>query len=336
MDTSFKDILHIYTKDAEAVSINHIHYAGGNLDRTENLRKDDAWVVGQFANPYARIIPVWKDKNLVEGRADGNTPAIPIFYERRRADDLVGASEESVFLGMDGDIPVFAVDLSPVNEQKVTEMVPGVFLDLRLTGQYMAAPDASVLAYARGIMHWHTSHKFCGRCGHLAENRNGGHMRLCMNPDCGRETYPRTDPAVIMLVEHYPHGGGSPMCLMASHRRLPPRVYSTLAGFVEPGESLEEAVAREVMEEVGVEVTDVRYEASQPWPFPASIMLGFYATAQTTEIRVDEEELETARWFTADEILEAGAWEDESAAVRLPRRDSIARFLINTWRSRHG
>ncbi|SVD28624.1 uncharacterized protein METZ01_LOCUS381478, partial [marine metagenome] len=211
------------------MSINHMHYAGGNLDRSGDLRKDNAWVVGQFGNPDARIILVWKDKNLVEGRADCNTPAIPIFYERRRTIDLIGSSKESVFLGMDGDIPVFAVDVSLVDEKKVSEMVPGIFLDLRLTGQYMAAPDASILAYARGILHWHSTNQYCGRCGHLTENRNGGHMRLCMNPDCGRETYPRTDPAVIMLVEHYPPGGGSPMCLMGSHKRLPPRVYSTLA-----------------------------------------------------------------------------------------------------------
>ena len=156
-------------------------------------------------------------------------------------------------------------------------------------------------------------------------------MRLCQNESCRRETYPRTDPAVIMLVEHQPDDGGSPVCLMGSHRRLPSKVFSTLAGFVEPGESLEEAVAREVREEVGIAVSDVKYHASQPWPFPASIMLGFYATATTTEITVDDVELASARWFNTDEIKSAGDWGDASALDQLPRKDSIARHIVNTW-----
>ena len=187
------------------------------------------------------------------------------------------------------------------------------------------------MAYARGILHWHQHHRYCGQCGHPTENQHGGHMRLCLNPDCGRETFPRTDPAVIMLVEHTPSNGEPPKCLLGRHSAWPPGSYSTLAGFVEPVESLEEAVAREVFEEAGIRVANVRYQASQPWPFPSSLMLGFRAQAETTAIKLDPDELADARWFTAEEIRSFGEWGDDSASLRLPRKDSIARFLVESW-----
>jgi NAD+ diphosphatase len=142
--------------------------------------------------------------------------------------------------------------------------------------------------------------------------------------------HPRTDPAVIMLVVR--GGGDRPhQCLLGNNTKMPNGVYSTLAGFVEPGESLEEAVAREVYEEAGVRVTDVTYTGSQPWPFPASIMLGFRATAVTTDIDIDPQELDDARWFTAEDLRTFGEWADDDADRRLPRKDSIARALIETW-----
>ena len=143
--------------------------------------------------------------------------------------------------------------------------------------------------------------------------------------------FPRTDPAVIMLVEYWPHCGRSPMCLLGNHYRLPTNVYSTLAGFVEPGESLEETVVREVYEEVGVRISSACYQASQPWPFPSSIMLGYRAHAESTEIVVDRKELKDARWFTVEEVRGFGEWGDESVPYSLPRKDSIARFLVDSW-----
>jgi NAD+ diphosphatase len=143
-------------------------------------------------------------------------------------------------------------------------------------------------------------------------------------------TFPRTDPAVIMLVEHWPKSG-SPMCLLARNARFPSRLMSTLAGFVDPSESLEETVIREVYEESGIEVANVVYQASQPWPFPSSIMLGFRALALTTEIRIDEIEIEEAGWFAAEELCSFGEWGDAGEGYCLPRKDSIARYLIESW-----
>jgi NAD+ diphosphatase len=150
------------------------------------------------------------------------------------------------------------------------------------------------------------------------------------------ESFPRTDPVVIMLVTSAPGEGRPERCLLGRHGRLPRGAYSLLAGFVEPGESLEEAVAREVAEETGVEVTDVRYQGSQPWPFPYSMMMGFRATARRDDIAVDTDELEDARWFTAAEVAGFGEWEDEAAEHRLPRRDSIARALLDAWLREQG
>ena len=159
----------------------------------------------------------------------------------------------------------------------------------------MRGPEAALLAYARGLMYWHRRHRFCGVCGAATDSRGGGHVRRCRNADEPHEHFPRTDPAVIMLVTHDDLEGRGPAALLGRQSRWPDGMYSTLAGFVEPGESLEEAVAREVREETGVAVADVRYQASQPWPFPSSLMLGFRARAVTTGIDVDQRELQDAR-----------------------------------------
>ena len=210
-------------------------------------------------------------------------------------------------------------------------MSEGEFVDLRRAGPLLATRDATLMAYARGILHWHQHHRYCGKCGHATESQHGGHMRLCTNPDCSRETFPRTDPAVIVLVEYRPANGGPPRCLLGRHQAWPPGAFSTIAGFVESVESLEKAVAREVFEETGVRVGNVIYQASQPWPFPASLMLGFRAQAERTTITIDPDALAEARWFTAEELRSFGEWGDEAAPLRLPRKDSIARFLVESW-----
>ena len=204
-------------------------------------------------------------------------------------------------------------------------------MDLRRVGPSMQADEAALAAYARSALRWHRYSRYCGHCGAVSESRNGGHLRICSNGNCGREIYPRTDPAVIMLVEERPLHNSPPRCLLANHHRSPPGSYSTLAGFVEPGESLEEAVAREVLEEVGVQLSSVAYQDSQPWPFPASIMLGFRAVAEHTQIVIDRRELADARWFTPNEIRKFGEWGDPDARLRLSPRDSIARYLIDSW-----
>ena len=179
--------------------------------------------------------------------------------------------------------------------------------------------DAAILAHARGLMHWRTHHRFCANCGAEAEPRSAGNTTLC--PACGTQHFPRTDPAVIMLVMR------GDRALLGHSPRFPiVNMYSTLAGFVEPGESLEEAVTREVFEETGIRVGRVHYHSSQPWPFPASIMLGFFAEALTETITLDPAELEDARWFTRDYVRNAAA-----NGFAVPRSDSIARRLIEDW-----
>ena len=191
------------------------------------------------------------------------------------------------------------------------------FQDLRQAAAIVEPEDGALLAYARAMMTWHQRHRFCGACGAPTESQQAGHLRRCTRAECAAEIFPRTDPAVIMLVRD------GDWCLLGRQARWPPGVYSALAGFVEPGESLEDAVGREVMEEAGVAIDGCEYHSSQPWPFPSSIMLGFWATARRGEVRVDGSELEEARWFHRDQVL--------AQEVRLPPKLSIARRLIDDW-----
>jgi NAD+ diphosphatase len=196
----------------------------------------------------------------------------------------------------------------------------GEWIDLRRVGPLMARSEGSVLAYARGLMWWHARHRFCGVCGSPTESIEAGHVRRCTNSDCSASHFPRTDPAVIMLV----HDGDR--ALLGRQKVWAPGMYSTLAGFLEPGESLEETVAREVYEEAGIRVGEVRYHSSQPWPFPASLMIGFHAVAVSRDIRLNQSELEDAAWFSRAELRDFA-----SQAKSLPRADSIARQLIEDW-----
>ena len=192
-----------------------------------------------------------------------------------------------MLLGLVEERAVFAVDVSAC-EMPLEELAAGAaleFTDLRRVGPLLPRQEGALLAYARGIAYWHERHRFCGVCGAPTRSEEGGHVRRCTDAACGTTHFPRTDPAVIMLV----HDGER--CLLGRKSEWPKGMHSTLAGFVEPGESLEEAVAREVFEETGIHVTDVIYHSSQPWPFPASLMLGFHAKALSTAITVDPEEL---------------------------------------------
>lgn len=229
-----------------------------------------------------------------------------------------------MFLGSWRDHAHFAVDLSPVDEPTalLAPIAPGpvIFADLREIGTFLPDAEAALIGYARALTFWHRRHRFCGACGTETVAEAGGHIRRCPNPSCGIEHYPRTDPAVIMLATC------GDWCVLARQPRFPDGMYSTLAGFVEPGESLEEAVAREVAEEVGLDVIDARYQHSQPWPFPASIMLGFRAEVAPGDLIPDPVELEDARWFHRDELRDR-----DRRPVYLPRRLSIARRLIEEW-----
>ena len=298
-------------------------YAANGLDRAGHRRRDAAWLAERLAHPETRFVPVWRSQSLVLGLASGAPEAVLLAREA-----LVALEGEPILLGLREERAFFALDLStreaPLEAIRAPREPPIEFADLRRVGPLLARPDGALLAYARGIVHWHGRHRFCGVCGSPTRSEEGGHVRRCTDDACNAQHFPRTDPAVIMLVTD------GDRALLGRQKIWPKGQHSTLAGFVEPGESLEEAVAREVKEETGIVVEDVAYHSSQPWPFPSSIMLGFTARAATTEIDLDPEELESARWFERAYILA----HPEDNEFRLPRRDSIARRLIEDWLKR--
>jgi NAD+ diphosphatase len=233
---------------------------------------------------------------------------------------LIEAASTVVLLGVEREVAHFLVDVSHLDEPTVTAL-GGHVVDLRAVGVLMPQREGAMLAYARGLAYWHERHRFCGVCGSPTEPKAAGHQRQCTNPDCLAVQFPRTDPAVIMRITH------GDKILMARQAVWAPGMHSVLAGFVEPGESLEDAVAREVFEEVGLHLTRIKYFGSQPWPFPSSLMLGFSAEATHADFTVDSKEIESARWMTRAELLDS----PEDSTFKLPRRDSISRRLIEDW-----
>jgi NAD+ diphosphatase len=292
-------------------------YAGGGLDRAAHLRNDSGWLAERLAAEGSRFVPVWRTRNLV--RMVARPEAIQLAPHDVEA--LVAASNDVAFLGLAGDVAHFAIDVSDLEDPLAELAVDGVFEDLRNVGPLLERDEGAMLAYARGLFSWHRRHRYCGVCGERTRSAQAGHTRVCTNDACAAQHFPRIDPAIIVLV----HRGE--YCLLGRQATWPKGMHSTLAGFVETGESLEDAVAREVKEESAIDVTDVRYHSSQPWPFPSSLMLGFHARALNDEISVYEEELEDVRWFSRAELRDS----PEDERFRLPRRDSIARRLIEDW-----
>jgi NAD+ diphosphatase len=294
-------------------------YAGLPLLRHSERRRDSEFLGERLARAQARLVPVWRARNLV---VPGERPAAAFLPSDRLA-ELAANGATTAFLGELDGVSYFAVDVSARPEEELPRIAgPGAaFVDLRTVGALMSREEGGLLAYARGLMHWHARHRFCGACGAPTAPESAGHVRKCTDAACGAEHFPRTDPALIMLVVHDDHA------LLARQKSWPLGQHSTLAGFVEPGESLEDAVAREVEEEAGVRVSDVRYHSSQPWPFPSSIMLGFHATARSRDYAIDESELESGGWFSRDFLLAT----HEPERFRLPRADSISRRLIEDW-----
>lgn len=295
----------------------HVHFTGLSIDRAHTQRRDAGWLADMLAGPERRILPVWRGQHAV----DGAFGALSL--------DEPGA-HETVFLGLIDGVPWFAADVSDLD---APPDLGGSWQELRAVGAAGSARDAGLMAYARGLLGWHRKHGFCGVCGAATEVLEGGHLRLCTNTACATPHFPRTDPAVIMLVVD-----DQGRALLGRQAKWPPGMVSTLAGFVEPGETLEQAVAREVEEESGIRVGAVTYVASQPWPFPSSLMLAFEARAETTAITVDQTELESAQWFTREEVRTfrevADMSETGGEGWALPARISIARVLIERWLAR--
>jgi NAD+ diphosphatase len=290
-------------------------YTTGAWDRAVERRADAAWFHECLQSSTTLFHVVWQGRTLVR-QEDHNALRT---LNAAAAAELVALARSVVLLGCDAEVAHVAIDLSSQPEQLVAQFGPAV--DLRTIGPLLSQRDASLSALARGMSYWHERHSFCGRCGAPTLSEQAGHQRRCSNKDCDSIFFPRIDPAVIMRVEH------GDRVLLARQASWAPGMHSVLAGFVELGETLEDTVRREVREEVGLALTDVRYFASQPWPFPASLMVGFVATAADDRIGVNTQELETARWFTREELLNS----PENDTLRLSRKDSISRVLIEDW-----
>jgi NAD+ diphosphatase len=304
-------------------------FAGGEVDRAGLMRKDAEWLARHLEHPESRMVVIWRDKHLVNtGEA-----AAPAYLSVAEALALVGEGAAPTLLGLHQDRAVFCVDLSHMADAPEHPALAsqGEFMDIRDVAALMGRDEVQMLAQARGLSYWHRRHRFCGACGAPTQIAEAGHVRICTNGDCGVHHFPRTDPAVIMLVVD------GDRCLLGRRPGRENFMYSTLAGFVEPGESLEDAVAREVLEETNIRVSQVRYAHSQPWPFPANLMLGFYADAATTEITANPDELADAQWFTRDDVAQLMQLRDKSEMdkaglkMHLPRPISIARRLIGDW-----
>jgi NAD+ diphosphatase len=287
------------------------------INRATELRTRDDEVAALRNSSRARFLPVWQQRHPFATGPDG-TPQ-PIVLTATEAND------EAVFLGLMGDTPWFAVGL---DDTQKTPPIPKVdFRVLYDVATLLPADQGTLLAYARAMIIWHGNHRHCGRCGSPAASTEAGHSRTCTNPACKHRSFPRTDPAIITAIVH-PDGEH---VLLGRQPSWPKDSFSTIAGFVEPGETLEGAVIREALEETGVHVTDVRYRGSQPWPFPASIMLGFHARAVTTEIKLDGRELEDCRWFSRQDVLNGTDRGTPGDGLKMPNAFAISRYLIDSW-----
>jgi NAD+ diphosphatase len=285
--------------------------AGPYLNRAAHWRRDEERVLAALADPGTLIVPVWRTQNLV-GAIDGVTAA-----EFVTGIDRLGDIDPAdlILLGEFRGQMCFAVEM-PADRQPAFGSTAR-FRDLRTLAGELPRDEAGLLAYARAMILWRERHRFCGRCGAPTLPAQAGHILKCSDAVCGNQQFPRIDPAIIVLITD------GERALLGRQAAWPQGRYSTIAGFVEPGESLEDAVIREVMEETGVVVDAVEYHSSQPWPFPSSLMLGFTAHAATTEVHLHDAELEAARWLSRDEIA--------AGAVALPTAHSISFRLIEDW-----
>jgi NAD+ diphosphatase len=284
-------------------------FAGAYVDRHGHKRADPEWLRASVASDESWFVPVWGTQCLARGE-----PVRSVLLRREDVIQFID-DEEIIFLGMYRNCPAFAIGIDKCVPEPFTDL--GQFHDLRYLGSVLPEDEANLSAHARALVIWHRQQKYCGRCGTPTRADSGGNTRKCIANECGTTIFPRVDPAIIVLVSK------GDRCLLGRQKDWPEGRYSTVAGFVEPGESLEDAVAREVFEETNIKVGNIRYHSSQPWPFPSSLMLGFFAEALSEEIKLNDGELEDARWFSHKEMT--------SGFPKLPYRVSIARKLVDTW-----
>jgi NAD+ diphosphatase len=309
-----------------------VTFGGSALDRADALRTDPTALAAAQADPRARAVALWRGKPLLAGARRDRLARLPLDHP------ALAEAATDLLLGCEAGAAVFAADLSawmppegvpetlgafadPSEQRHPALPADHAFAELRTHMVALAPRDAELAATARGLLGWHRSHGFCARCGAPSAAERAGWMRRCTA--CGAAHFPRTDPVAIMLVTRGDHA------LLGRSPGFPEGMYSLLAGFIEPGETVEAAVRREVAEESGVRVGRVGYMASQPWPFPASLMIGCHAEAVSAEIRVDPTELEDAIWITRRELQEVFA--HAHPRLSAPRPGAIAEFLLRAW-----
>ena len=314
-------------KHAEQVT-----FGGAGIDRADRIRTDPDALAQARGSDAAKATVFWRSKPLVDVET-ATLHRVPMDHFLLRH-----ATEEPVFLGLVGGAPVFGFDISTWEPIDIDPQAIGQFMDPTLNRHpslpdniafaevrgvmaRLSPEDAELTATALGVLNWHRSHRFCAKCGSRSRMANGGWVRKC--PDCDTSHFPRTDPVVIMLITRGEN------VLLGRSPHWPDGMYSLLSGFMEPGESVEAAVRREVAEEAGIIVGEVGYLASQPWPFPSSLMIGCYGTALTDEIKLDPNELQDALWASKEMVVEAIT--GKRGTMFPARKGSIARFIVDHW-----
>lgn len=293
-------------------------FAGNPLDRAGDFRNTPEWLVEQAASPDALAMVLWDGQPLIEDHPDGPRLA---WLSLTHAREMIRDADRELFLGLWKSAPVFAVEFEgPSDPTEGPVKGLGVFTGLREAAAVLSGADAAMAGGAKSLFDWRRKHGFCANCGHETTSTAGGWRRVC--PACTAEHFPRVDPVTIML----PVFEGR--CLLGRQAAWPAGRMSALAGFLEPGETIEEACAREIKEEAGLTVTAVRYHSSQPWPFPSQLMIGLIAEVSDDNAAPDMTELEEVAWLTKEEAraVLAGAH-----PIKAPPKFAIARTLIQAW-----
>jgi NAD+ diphosphatase len=301
-----------------------IPFAGSPLNRASEKRIDSNWIESKRHDPSSLVLPMWRLEPFLLGPEKLISPLELGLLRPEIADSLASAEAPCVFLGLDGDRAVFALDVSEARNPAQAGPLAGLgyFCEARAAAQMVSLKDAAIIGQAKALIDWHQRHGFCPRCGTPTKMMDAGYRRLCGK--CHAEHFPRVDPVVIMLATH------GDACLVGRGKQFPPGMFSALAGFVEPGETIEEAVRRELMEEASVQVSEVSYYATQPWPFPSSLMIGCFAKAESRDAKADETEIAEIRWLdrsVARELIEG----KQMDGVRVPPPIAIAYHLIKAW-----
>ncbi|MDB5418575.1 MAG: MutT/nudix family protein [Phenylobacterium sp.] len=295
-------------------------FAGNPLDRASDRRPDKAWIAQQLASPDALAFPLWNGRPFVETAKDGGLQIA--YVPAKLAKELSEGDERLLFMGLWKETAVFAIDLDGEADPAEGPLAGmGKFEDLRRVALTLPATEAAIVATAKAMFEWRRRHRHCAVCGQATAAVDGGWKRRC--PSCEAEHFPRTDPVVIMLPYH------GERCMLGRQEAWPAGMFSALAGFLEPGESIEEACARELAEEAGLRTRKVRYHSTQPWPYPSSLMIGLIAEVEDDEGTPDQTELSEVRWFTRDEARDLLAGKLDG--VGAPGAMAIAHQLIKAW-----